>query len=98
VYSEFVHVDTRHALESNFWDHGGQYGQESEEGEEGEEGSQEEKEVIVRRKLHSFRIASEVRHAFRNSAFRNMDRRQLSPTEYPHNKPSGRTLMQMAAA
>jgi hypothetical protein len=31
-------------------------------------------------------------------ALRCTDRRQLSPTEYPRNKQSGRTLMQMAAA
>jgi len=65
----------------NFWDHAGQHGQESEEGKEGsQEDSQEEKEVTVRRKLHSIRIASEVRCA------RSTDRWQLSPTEYPRNK------------
>jgi len=60
----------------NFWDHGGQHGQES---EEGKEDSQEE-EVTVRRKLHSIRIASEIRCA------RSTDRWQLSSTEYPRNK------------
>jgi hypothetical protein len=38
-------------------------------------------------------MAPEVRYAFRST-----DRRQLSPTEYPRNKPSSRTLMQIAAA
>jgi hypothetical protein len=54
-----MHVDCRLAL-ANFRDHGGQHGQESEEGK-GKEGSQEEKEVAVRRELHSIRITSEVR-------------------------------------
>ena len=66
---------------TNFWDHGGQHGQESEEGKEGKEDSQEEKEVAVRRKLHSIRITSEGRYALRST-----DRRQLPPTEYPRNK------------
>ena len=69
-------------IEPNFWDHGGQHGQESEEGkEDSQEDSQEEKEVVVRRKPHCIRIASEVR-----SALRSTDRWQLSPTEYPRNK------------
>jgi hypothetical protein len=42
VYSIFVHVDARLALNS-IWDHGGHHGQESEEGKE--EDRQEEKEV-----------------------------------------------------
>jgi hypothetical protein len=81
---------------ANFWDHGGQHGQESEEGKEGKEGkedSQEEKEVAVQRNLSVIRIASEVRYALCSP-----DRPQLSPTEYPRNKRSGRTIMQMAAA
>jgi hypothetical protein len=78
---------------ANFWDHGGQHGQESEEGKEGKEDSQEEKEVAVQRKLSVIRIASEVRYALCSP-----DRPQLSPTEYPRNKRSGRTNMQMAAA
>jgi len=41
----------------------------------------------------SIRIASEVRYALCCT-----DRPQLSPTEYPRNKQSGRTIMQMAAA
>ena len=84
-----MHVDCRLAL-NQLGDHGGQHGQES---EEGKEGSQEEKVVTVRRKPHSIRITSEVRYDLRST-----NRRQLSPTEYPHNKQSGRTLMQMAAA
>jgi hypothetical protein len=66
-----MQVDGRLAL-SQLGDHGGQHGQESKEGEEGKEDSQEEKEVTVRRKHHSIRIASEVRYAFRST-----DRRQL---------------------
>ena len=41
----------------------------------------------------SIRIASEVRCALCST-----DRPQLSPTEYPRNKQSGRTIVQMAAA
>jgi hypothetical protein len=75
------------------WGHRGQHGQESEEGKESKEDSQKEEEVTVRREPHSIRIVSEVRYALRST-----DRRQLSPAEYPSNKPSGRPLMQMAAA
>jgi hypothetical protein len=77
---------------ANFWDHGGQHGQESEEGK-GKEDSQEEKEVAVQRNLSTIRITSEVRYALCS-----MDRPQLSPTENPRYKQSGRTIMQMAAA
>ena len=41
----------------------------------------------------TIRIASEVRYALCTT-----DRPQLSPTEYPRNNQSGRTIMQMAAA
>jgi acyl-CoA synthetase (AMP-forming)/AMP-acid ligase II len=44
-------------------------------------------------KTLSIRIASEVRYALCST-----DRPQLSPTEYPRNKQSGRIIMQMAAA
>ena len=72
-----MRVECRLAL-NQLRDHGGQHGQESEEGKEGKEDSQEEKEVAVRRKPHSIRIASEVRYAPRST-----DRQQLLPTEYP---------------
>jgi hypothetical protein len=64
MYSEWMHVDCRLAL-NNFRDYGGQHGQESEgkEDKEDKEGWQEE-EVIVRRKPHSIRMTSEVRYAF----------------------------------
>jgi hypothetical protein len=91
MYSEWMHVDCRLAL-NNFRDYGGQHGQESEEGKEDKEGWQEE-EVIVRRKPHSIRMTSEVRYAFTRH-----ERAAASPTEYPHKETSGRTLMQMAAA
>jgi hypothetical protein len=92
MYSESMQsiVDLHRA---NFWDHGGQHGQESEEGEEGKEDNQEEKEVAVQRNPLSIRIASEVRYVLCST-----DRPPLSPTEYPRNKQSGRTIMQMAAA
>jgi hypothetical protein len=77
---------------ANFWDQGGQHGQESEEGK-GKEDSQEEKEIAVQRNLSTIRITSEVRYALCS-----MDRPQLSPTENPRYKQSGRTIMQMAAA
>ena len=84
--------------ESTFGDHGGQHGQESEESKEGKEDkedkedSEEEKEVIVRQKT-SLNSDSTGRCARRST-----NRRHLSPTEYPSNKQSGWTLMQMAAA
>jgi hypothetical protein len=87
-----MHVDCRLAL-SQLRDHGGQHGQESEESKEGKEDRQEEKEVTVRQKLHEIRITPEVRCALHNAG-----QAAASPTEYPSNKPSGRTLMQMAAA
>jgi hypothetical protein len=80
-------------LHEYFRDHGGQHGQESEEGKEGKEDNQKEKEVTVRPESHNTRIAAEIRYALGSA-----DRRQLSPAEYPSHKPSGRPLVQIAAA
>ena len=76
-------------------DHGGEHGQESEEGEEGKEGkenSQEEKEVTRSMKI------SCAGQRLRSVTPSQYGWQQLSLTEYPRNKRSGRTVMQMAAA
>jgi hypothetical protein len=73
-------------------DHGGEHGQESEEGKEGKENSQEEKEVTRSMKI------SCAGQRLRSVTPSQYGWQQLSLTEYPRNKRSGRILMQMAAA
>jgi hypothetical protein len=71
-------------------DHGGEHGQESEEGKEGKEGkenSQEEKEVTRSMKI------SCAGQRLRSVTPSQYGWQQLSLTEYPRNKRSGRTVM-----